>query len=154
MSQAVRIRVYNDLITTLNSVRISGGAEVDATAEGESVRGNTPENDYFTLIDNGDTPADDSPVNADDFNASFTVLCFVAASDTEAQQPYPPELIQLVAEARRVLNDDYTRGGNAINTITGADTPSSSPRDGCFCRALDVTVHYRTNKDDPTSYGD
>lgn len=150
----IRADIYQNLIDTLNGIRIAAGYETDATAEGQATRGNRLVNDNLVLIDNGDSPVEDSPVNADDYNASFTVLCFSAPSDATAAQPFPPELFNLVAEVRKALNDDYTRGGYAINTITGSDAPRESPRDGCACRSLDFTVHYRTNKDDPTTYGD
>lgn len=152
MAIAPRTKLYDNLITTLNQVRISGGYENDATGEGQASRGNRLEDRNLLVIDNGDSPVADSPVNADDFNASFTVNCFVAVSDATVAQPYPPELQQLVAEVRKALNEDYTRGGNAINTITGADAPIAN--DGVPGRAVEVTIHYRTNKDDPTSYGD
>lgn len=154
MATAIKTRVYNDLITTLNQVRISGGYENDATAEGQAVRGNSPSNRNLLLIDNGDTYRDDSPHNCDDYDAAFTVICMCSCSDAANLQPYPTELQQLVAEVRRALNTDYTRGGNAINTIVGSDVPQESADEGVKCRSLSFTVHYRTNKDDPTSYGD
>ena len=152
MAIAVKNSVTANLLNSLNEIRISGGHENDAAADGQRVRGNSPDDRDILLIDNGDTFVDDSPVNADDYNASYTVKCFVAVSDVDASQPYPPELVQLVAEVRQRLNEDYTRGAFAINTITGADSPmATDERAGYAGRSLDVTVHYRTAKNDPTS---
>jgi len=150
MAKAIKEYVTDNIYETLGDIAQLTGFENDATVQREKPRGVPRKDREITIVDLGDTPITDSPLNKDDYTANYALHCRCLVSD-EIDGTAPTvdqQLSRLIGDVRKALMQDYTRGANAINTMIGQDGPLPTGDDG---RTLPVQVHYRTAKDDPFS---
>jgi hypothetical protein len=153
MNETVKENITKDIYQTLANISAIDGYNNEAVAERQQQRGNVPKDRLLLIMDEGDSPADVSPLNKDDYNASYSIKCFVAISDSPDATPDPDVVVgRLVADVRMALMQDYSRGGWAINTTPGdASALPSNERGGYRGAELRVEILYRTAQYDPYS---
>ncbi len=146
----IRELIAADIEQTIQEISQLAGYETDPEGEQQPPQGSRPRNWLVEAQDNGDSPIEDSPLQKNDYFANYVLRCFVVLSE-DADAPSPAVTIfRLVADVKRKFMEDFTRGGNAIDTIFRADgpLPGDSP-DGYTGRAISMDIYYRTTRDNP-----
>lgn len=152
--RARRELIIDYLLDLLNQIDQLSGYSADAAGEPVKMRGNPPADRRYILIDDGDSPIDDSPQWKQDYEARFRLICHVTTSDStgESQVPIDQLLSRAVGDARRALLTDHTCGGAAWDLRPGQDVDAASTLGDSFrARVLEFSVFYRTARFDPFS---
>lgn len=152
MNETVKELITQNIYETLAEISTLNGFQNDATAARATLRGNPIKDRNYKIIDDGDEPIDDSPVNKDDYTANFRIVFKVAADDGPDAEPIDVDRARAVADLRKALMADYSRGGWAINTkVRGNTQLPDSQSNGIAGEQVPVEIHYRTAKDNPYS---
>lgn len=154
MSTPILEYIASNIASTINGVTILKGYNQDLVAVRPKRQDwyNEPAVDGKVLVvQDNDDPADEKFLGTHSWNQPFLLICFVIDSDA-ATLSIDTRMNQVKSDIRKILMDDVTRGGYAIETMIGGSVKFDNG-EGWSGVALEITVYYRTSEMDPYTKG-
>jgi hypothetical protein len=141
-------RITLDLLNTMKSVTTVAGYRqtLDVVRENPE-EGHTPR-DNLAVLHKADYDAARAPANAIGYKQHYSVSIFIF-EDSETDVPVDQRLTFAVADLTKVLNADYRRSNDAVDTTCGPPVPADPMHGAIVGGTFRVTVYYRTVIDDP-----
>lgn len=153
MADTVREKILKNIKTTLEGITVSGGyADTILKVERVIQSGqNTVDVPYIQIL-TGDEESEQAPHPL--IQKSLTIYIVIGTrQDQTVDSRWADEIVNsLLGDTQKAMQNDYQRGGNAIDTIEVANGPMPIMEGMTSLETfVEYRIVYRHNRTDPTS---